>query len=46
MLALIFISAFRTGYEKYSCKEVAAVRCNLLAICEDLDEWKDGVRTV
>ena len=35
MLALIFISASRTGYEKHSSKEVAAARCNLLAICED-----------
>jgi hypothetical protein len=46
MLALIFISASRTGYEKHSSKEVAAARCNLLAICEDLDEWEDGLRTV
>jgi hypothetical protein len=46
MLALIFISAFHTGYGKYSCKEVAAVRCNLLAFCQDMDEWEDGLRTV
>jgi hypothetical protein len=41
-----FFLTFRTRYGKYSCKEAATVRCNLLAIYEDLDEWEDGLRTV